>query len=74
MEPYPLDPLLVAGTAGTYAIAWSQPRQDWLVLRLTRAPVGHPFWTLVESDETEIGARRTALALYRRDLFRGATK
>jgi len=69
MEPYPIDPLLVAGTAGTYAVAWSQPRQDWLVLRLTPVPAGHPFWTWVESDESEVGARRIAQALYHRDLF-----
>jgi len=68
----PIEPSLVAGTAGTYAVAWSQTHQHWLILRLTSQPDGHPVWTWVESDQHEAGARRLAHALYVRELAREA--
>jgi hypothetical protein len=70
MEPYEINLSLVAGTAGTYAVAYSPPRGDWLVCRITHRPGDHSAWLFVESDPTECGARKIAHALYVGDLGR----
>lgn len=64
MEPYPIQPLLVAGTAGQYAIAWSQQHRDWLVLRHTPQPNGHPYWLWIATADTEEKARSLAVQCY----------
>jgi hypothetical protein len=74
MEPYEISLSLVAGTAGTFAVAYSPPRRDWLVCRSTHRPGDDPSWLWLDSHATEDGARKLAYALYARDLAREACR
>lgn len=64
MEPSTLNLSLVAGTAGQYAVAWSEGRRDWLICRLAQRPGEHPAWIWVDADTDEQKARRIAYLLY----------
>jgi hypothetical protein len=74
MEPYEINLSLVAGTAGTWAVAWSEPRQEWLVCHVIRGLDDVTSWLFVESSPTEDGARKLARALYARDQEREACR
>lgn len=74
MEPYKAYFMPVAGTAGTYAVAYSPPRGDWLICRIVDQPGTHPAWLLLESAPSEGDARKLAYALYARDLAREACR
>jgi hypothetical protein len=74
MEPYEINLSLVAGTAGTFAVAYSPPRGDWLVCRVTHWRHDNPTWLWIDSAATEDDARKLAYARYARDLSRAATQ
>jgi hypothetical protein len=74
MEPYEVNLSLVAGTAGTYAVAYSPSFGDWLVCRLRRRPGINTDWLWVDSAPTEDRARKLAYALYAHALARQVTR
>lgn len=74
MEPYKAYFRPVGGTAGTYAVAYSPPRGDWLIYRVIDRPGAHPSWLWLESARNEADARKLAYALYALDLAREACR
>lgn len=68
METPTLNCSLVDGTAGQYAVAWSEGRKDWLICRIAQRPGEHPQWVWVDADPDENRARRIAYLLYVMDL------
>lgn len=68
MDPYEINLSLVAGTAGTFAVAYSPSRRDWLICRFQRTSGDQTGWLWVDSASTEDDARKLAYATYARDL------